>query len=76
MVLNDIKISQKMKNKSQLGIEKDVMKCKKNNSSCSMTFQVFSYKNKNGVMLGQPRIQLSCKLSCKSKRECSNSRAT
>ena len=29
MVKNTIKISQKIKNKSQLSIEKDIMKCKK-----------------------------------------------
>ena len=29
MVVNNIRTSQKMKNKSQLSIEKDIMKCKK-----------------------------------------------
>ena len=29
MVMNKIKVSQKMKNKSQLSIEKDIRKCKK-----------------------------------------------
>ena len=31
MVVNDINISQKMKNKTYLSIEKDIMKCKKKN---------------------------------------------
>ena len=32
MVANDVRISQKMKNKGQLCIEKDIMKHEKNNS--------------------------------------------
>ena len=60
MVMNDIKISQKLKNKGQLSIEKDIMKCKTITARLLIKASVFLFikVNRNAAILGQPGFQL------------------
>ena len=57
MVVNDIKIAQKMTNKSYLSIGKDITKCKKIVARSLYKVSVSSYKSKNVAILRQPRFQ-------------------
>ena len=57
MVVNAIKISKKMKNKSQLSVEKDIMKREKIIEISLDKVSVSSYKSKDGVSLEQPRLR-------------------
>ena len=41
MIANDIRISQKLENKCLLSIEKDILKCKKNN--CKIAQKVYNF---------------------------------
>ena len=52
MVVSEIPISQKMKNKAYLSIEKSVMKCEKITGRLLIKALVSSYKIKNRVILG------------------------
>ena len=51
MLVNVIKISQKMKNKSQLSIEKNIVQCKKITKRLLDEVLVTSYKSESGVIL-------------------------
>ena len=68
MVVNATKISKKMKNKSQLSVEKYIMKREKIIESSLDKVSVSSYKSKDGISLEQPRLlrlrleQLQCNL--------------
>ena len=57
MVVNAIKITQKMKNKIQQSIEKDIMKCKKITERLLSKVLVSSCQSKNGLILEWPRLQ-------------------
>ena len=46
MIANDIRISQKLKNKCLLSIEKDVLKCKKITARLLKKFTTSSYKSR------------------------------
>ena len=56
MVVNATKISKKMKNKSQLSVEKYIMKREKIIESSLDKVSVSSYKSKDGISLEQPRL--------------------
>ena len=68
MVVNATKISKKMKNKSQLSVEKYIMKREKIIERSLDKVSVSSYKSKDGISLEQPRLlrlrleQLQCNL--------------
>ena len=51
MLVNVIKISQKMKNKSLLSIEKNIVQCKKITKRLLDEVLVTSYKSESGVIL-------------------------
>ena len=55
--MTNIKIYQKMKNKSLLSIEKDTTKCEKINERLFNKVSVSSYKSKNGGVLGWSGFQ-------------------
>ena len=57
MLVNVIKISQKMKNKSQLSIEKNIVQCKKITKRLLDDVLVTSYKSESGVILEWPRLR-------------------
>ena len=57
MVVNDIRISKKIKNKGYFIIEKVIMKCEKITERFLKKGLVSSYKSKNVVTLGWPRFQ-------------------
>ena len=59
MLGNVIKISQKMKNKSQLSIEKNIVQCKKITKRLLDEVLVTSYKSESGVILEWPRLRFS-----------------
>ena len=61
MVVNDKKTIQKMKNKGQLSIEKDIMKYEKITARSLNEVQVSTYKSKNVTVLGHPRFQFLAK---------------
>ena len=52
MVVNDIRISQKMKNKHYFSIGKGIMKCEKITERLLNKGLISSYKSKNVVILG------------------------
>ena len=47
MALNNIKISQELKNKDQLSIKKDITKCEKNENLLKTSNIFFKYKKKD-----------------------------
>ena len=55
MIVNAVKIFQKMKNKGSLSIEKDIMKCEKINERSFN--KVPRYKSKNEVVMGCSRFE-------------------
>ena len=57
MLVNVIKISQKIKNKSQLSIEKNIVQCKKITKRLLDDVLVTSYKSESGVILEWPRLR-------------------
>ena len=57
MLVNVIKISQKMKNKSLLSIEKNIVQCKKITKRLLDDVLVTSYKSESGVVLEWPRLR-------------------
>ena len=57
MLVNVIKISQKMKNKSLLSIEKNIVQCKKITKRLLDDVLVTSYKSESGVVLEWHRLR-------------------